>query len=392
MSAPPEAALPILATAGFASMLAMRMCDAMLPALGQSFGTPAAQTASTISAFAIAYGVMQLVAGPLGDRFGKPRVIALAALLCGLLALGAAAAPSLSALVLGRALMGGAAAGIIPLTMAWIGDHVPWERRQVVLARLLAYTVGGMTAGAWAGGVMADTLGWRWAFVGVGVLLLGAAAGIRWRGPPADPPHRVSVCAHLQQMQAIVGSGWAQRLYAVTAIEGALVFGVTAFVPIVLHERFAMPLSSAGAVLALFGLGGFVYAGSAAQLLAWVAPPRLALAGGVLLCASFGTLAVMPHWAWAMPACLLGGLGFYLLHATLQTCATQLSTRARGTAVSLFAGVLFIGQAAGVAAMAAVVSRGWAAPVMAAAGAVLLVLAAQFARWMQASALHPGPG
>ncbi|MCU0941289.1 MAG: MFS transporter, partial [Hydrogenophaga sp.] len=155
----PEAALPVLATAGFASMLAMRMCDAMLPALGQSFATPAAQTSATVSGFAIAYGVMQLVAGPLGDRFGKPRVIALAALLCGLFALGAAAAPSLSALVAGRALMGGAAAGIIPLTMAWVGDHVPWERRQVVLARLLAYTVGGMTAGAWAGGVMADTLG-----------------------------------------------------------------------------------------------------------------------------------------------------------------------------------------------------------------------------------------
>lgn len=378
-TAAPEAALPLLAVAGFASMVAMRLCDAMLPALGQSFGVPAAQTSVAVSAFALAYGVMQLLAGPLGDRFGKPRVIAAAAFTCGLAAFGAALAPDLGALALGRAAMGGAAAGIIPLTMAWIGDQVPWERRQVVLARLLGYTVGGMMTGAWAGGAVADLLGWRWAFVAVGLLLVGAALGIRSR-PLAAPPAGAAGLPYGRQVAAILAGGAARRLYAVTLAEGALVFGVIAFVPSLLHERFALPLSSAGAVLALFGLGGFAYARSAGWLLRRWAPAQLALVGGALLCAAFATLAWMPHWGWALPAALVGGLGYYLLHGCLQTCATQVSSVARGTAVSLFACALFFGQSVGVSAMAAAMARGLAAPCIGAAGVALLALALYFSR------------
>lgn len=377
---PPEAALPLLAIAGFASMVAMRLCDAMLPALGQSFGVAASEASAAVSAFAVAYGVMQLLAGPLGDRFGKPRVVASAAALCALAAFATALAPDLRTLTLGRVAMGAAAAGIIPMTIAWIGDQAPWERRQVVLARLLSYTVVGMMTGAWAGGAVAEHLGWRWAFAGVGLLLLGAAGGIVARGLASVAPPPV-VAGQWQRLRALLADGRARRLFAVTAAEGALVFGVMAFVPSLLHQRFGLPLSQAGAVLALFGAGGFAYAHSVAWLLRRVRPAQLAAAGGALLCTAFVTLALAPHWAWSLLACAIGGLGFYGLHGFLQTRATQLSTEARGSAVALFACVLFIGQSAGVAAMAALVARGGATPAMAAAGLALAALAAS--QWRQ---------
>ena len=139
---------PALAAACFASMASMRLCDAMLPALGADFQLGAAQTAGAISVFAIAYGLLQLLAGPLGDRLGKARVVGAAALACGLAGFGAALAGSWPWLLLCRGLMGATAAGIVPLTLAWIGDQVPWDRRQVALARLLSWTVTGMMAGA----------------------------------------------------------------------------------------------------------------------------------------------------------------------------------------------------------------------------------------------------
>jgi len=181
-----SSALRLLGCAGFGSMFSMRMCDAMLPELGRSFEVAPATVAGSISAFAIAYGVMQLVVGPLGDRCGKARVVSIAALCCGLASLLTALAGSLAMLTLGRATMGAAAAGVIPLTMAWIGDTVAWERRQAVLAQLLGYTVIGMMVGAWAGGVLSEAVGWRWAFVAVGVCLIGAAVPIA-RQPPGPP-------------------------------------------------------------------------------------------------------------------------------------------------------------------------------------------------------------
>ena len=73
-------------------------------------------------------------------------------------------------------------------------------------------------------------------------------------------------------------------------------------------------------------------------------------------------------------ACALGGLGFYMLHNTLQTQATQMAPQARGGAVALFASVLFIGQSLGVSVVAVFMdgTSSWAVFSFAALGITLL--------------------
>jgi predicted MFS family arabinose efflux permease len=349
-------ALPSLACAGFASMASMRMCDAMLPALAQSFGTGPGEAAQTISAFALAYGLLQLVYGPLGDRFGKPRVIKIAASGCAVTSTIAALAPSLELLSAGRMLMGAFAAGIIPMTMAWIGDRVPYERRQEVLARLLTYTVLGMMLGSWAGGAIAQAASWRIAFVAVGALFLVSVLGIvrATRSELRISAHADAI-RYLTQMKGLFATPWARVVFAVVFFEGALVFGALAFVPT--HDRFELTLVEAGGVAALFGLGGLLYSRVAGRLVRSLGTPLLAGCGATFLALALATLAAMPSATFAVPACLLAGLGFYMLHNTLQTCATQLSTSARGTGVSMFVCALFLGQSGGVVAASIVVDR-----------------------------------
>lgn len=53
----------------------------------------------------------------------------------------------------------------------------------------------------------------------------------------------------------------------------------------------------------------------------------------------------------AAPANFVSGVGFYMLHNTLQTNATQMMPARRGAAVALFATCFFLGQSAGVAAL-----------------------------------------
>jgi uncharacterized protein (TIGR03382 family) len=74
-------------------MASIRIADPMLPALAAEFGGEPPQAAPVIMAFTIAYGVMQLVWGPLGDRLGKLRVLAWAALAATLGSLACALAP-----------------------------------------------------------------------------------------------------------------------------------------------------------------------------------------------------------------------------------------------------------------------------------------------------------
>jgi len=374
--------LLMLCAAAFASMSSMRCADSILPALAEEFATTTSLAAGVISAFALGYGVLQLVFGTLGDRFGKFRVIALATLACTVGALAAALSPSLPWLRASRFISGATAAGIVPLTMAWIGDNVAYERRQEVLAQLLGATVCGMIAGQWLGGVVADTWGWRADFVLLALLFgaIGLVLGIEQR---RRPPSSVSVAraAGPSSLLEIIRMSWPRILLTVTFAEGALAFGALAFIPAHLHSRFGLSMGGAGAILALYGVGGLVYSRAARVLVRRLGEQKLAALGGSLLALSLGSLAVIAEWPWALASCGVAGFGFYALHGTLQTHATQMAPATRGTAMSLFACFLFLGQSIGVLAAAWTFEKFSATPLFACAAAGMLTLTGTFA-WL----------
>jgi predicted MFS family arabinose efflux permease len=398
--------LTLLSAAAFASMTSMRICDPLLPALARDFDTSTGHAAQVISAFAIAYGLLQLFYGPLADRYGKFRVVSLAVLGCALANFAAAFAPSLGLLVVFRAATGATAAAVIPLTMAWIGDAVSYDRRQEVLARLLGATVFGMIVGQWAGGFLADTLGWRSVFIVLAVLfaVVGVLmrADLRRPGGEAEAPHvargsqasaadapetaSASPDNYVAQIRAVVAVPWARRILGLAFVEGGFAYSAFAFVPTQLHQRFGLAMTWAGAVLALYGVGGFFYSRLAPMMLRRWGETGLVRGGGLLLCFTFTTLALMPHWAWSLPACFVGGLGFYMLHNTLQTHATQMAPSVRGTAVSLYACTLFLGQSVGIVCAAWVVDHGSASRVFGGAAVMLPLLAWWFAARLSARA------
>jgi predicted MFS family arabinose efflux permease len=166
----------------------------------------------------------------------------------------------------------------------------------------------------------------------------------------------------------------------VAFLEFALMFGAFAYVGADLHLRFGVSFTLVGLIVCFFGLGGLIYAATVKQLVRWLGQPRLALLGGVILGLAYVTLALAPAWWLAPPAVTLVGLGFYMLHNTLQTNATQMSPEARGTAVGVFSAALYLGQTAGVAAFAFAVDRVGTPSVFATAAVLLPLLALWFAR------------
>jgi predicted MFS family arabinose efflux permease len=360
-------------------MASMRICDAMLPSLAAQFSATTGQAARTISAFALAYGILQLFFGPLGDRYGKVRVIGLATLTCTIASAAAAFAPSLDWLVVTRVLSGAAAAGIIPLTMAWIGDSVAYEGRQEVLARLLGATVFGMICGQWLGGLVAEMLSWRAAFVMLAVIFLISGTMLALHARDFASPRQADMGSVPRRVLNVFAEPWARTVLLVTCTEGALAFSALAFIPSHLHATFNLSMPWAGAVVALYGVGGLLYSRCARVLLGRFGEPGLATTGGVGLGIAFATIAWAPSWQWTLPASLLAGFGFYALHNTLQTHATQMAPAVRGTAVSLFACVLFFGQSLGILLAAWVVDTLSSSAVFASSGAGLLLLGGAFA-------------
>jgi MFS transporter, YNFM family, putative membrane transport protein len=373
----------VLSLAAFASAASMRACDSLLAALVATFGISTGQAAHTISFFALAYGLTQMLYGPLGDRYGKVRVIAVAASAGVAVRLGAMLAPGIGWLIGFRAAGGAAAAAIIPLSMAWIGDQISYEHRQATLARFLMGQMLGVIGGQFVGGVFADHLGWRWTFGFLAATYLVAAtalwtessgSGAATAGAPADYARRIV---------QIVQGAWPRVILVAVFFEGLAVFSALAFIPWHLHDRFGVSLTLAGLAPGAFALGGLCYALFARRLLARLGEAGLVRAGAVCLAIALVSLASGGSWLLAIPESSLLGLGYYMLHNTLQTNATQMAPANRGTAVSLFASCFFLGQATGVSIVSTMADSIGTPTMFVAAALVVITLAAALAAALQ---------
>lgn len=351
----PRGAIACLALTAFASGMALRVNDALLPQLAREFGVSLGQASQVISLFAIAYGVSQLFFGPLGDRFGKYRVIAWATVACALASLAGALAPDFLVLRVTRVLAGATGAAIIPLAMAWIGDVVPYAQRQPVLARFLIGQIVGMSVGVWLGGFAADHLSWQAPYLWLAALFAGASVALFAVHRRLPAVFRATVVASgpawrrvLSEFGQVLSVPWARVVLIVVFLEGVCLSGPFAFIASHVHLRFGLSLASAGSMLVLYGLGGLSFALGSRRLVGRLGEAGLVRWGGVLMCASLLTIGYAPAWGWAVVGCFVLGLGYYMMHNTLQLNATQMAPDRRGAAVSAFAACFFLGQSAGV--------------------------------------------
>lgn len=374
-------AILLLSLATFSSMAVQRVCDPMLPELSRVFATPISDVSKVISFFAIAYGLMQLFYGPVGDRFGKYRVVMLATVGCSVGCVLSALSSNLDFLVAAR--MGTALAGaaIIPLSLAWVGDVVPYEHRQETLARVGLGTMLGITAGQLFGGLLTDTLGWRWAFVMMAAAF-STVSLLLWQHLRHLEPmvqHGHAPTGFFKQLKQVARNTWARTLLGVALIEGAMIFGVLAVTASHLHQMHDISLTLAGGTTALFGVGGMAYMAAAKLAIRRLGEVGLARYGGLYFGVSFLVVAFSPWWQLAVPACFVAGFGFAMFHNTMQAKATQMVPTARGTGVTLFAGFLFLGQSLGVLVLASLISRFNSSLVMGADALAVVLLGAFFA-------------
>lgn len=377
----PAFAIALLSLAAFAAAANMRVIDPLLVQLSREFGVTVGQASIAATAFLLANGVFVLVHGPFGDRYGKMPVVALACVGAALCCLGCAVANSLGMLAALRFLTGVTSSAIIPLAMAWVGDNVGYERRQATLARFLSGQTLGLATGAALGGAVGDWLGWRAVFwvLATTYVIAGIALFCTMRvRPEIAKPGARAAGSMIAQMLGVLRRPWARTIIIVVALEGGVFWGCFTFVATFLHQRFDLPFAYVGLAVAAFGTGGFIYVTIAVHLVRLLGERGLCLWGGTALGAAFAVLALAPVPIVAFLAIIVIGLGFYMLHNTLQTHGTQMAPEVRGSALALFALCLFMGQAIGVPVAAPVVDRWGAEPIFWFAAAFLPALAIWF--------------
>lgn len=144
-----------------------------LPALTQGFGAPMSQAQLTLTALLLAFGMSQMVWGPVSDRFGRRPVLLLGMTLYVIASVGSTFSASMAQLVLWRALQGVAMGAGVMCARAIVRDlYAPVEGARIMSKGLTGLGVIAC-ASAPLGGLVAEYLGWRMALLVLAVF--GAA-------------------------------------------------------------------------------------------------------------------------------------------------------------------------------------------------------------------------
>jgi predicted MFS family arabinose efflux permease len=380
----PGRAITLLALVSFGAQAMVRVTDSLLPQIAADLQVTVGAASIAITVYMLAHGSVQWFIGPIADRVGKYICIAIAASCSAAFTAACGFASSLEMLMAARLACGLATGWIIPLALAFVGDVIPYETRQRVIGRFLSGQILGQLFGQAAGGILGDYFGWRNVFFILAAILATAAVllfieftrnPITHASGNPSPPGRGFVADY----KTVLGSSWARTMLLLAFLESALMFGAFTYVGADLHLRFGLNFTLVGLFVGFFAIGGLVYSLSVGHLINRLGPTGLAAGGGALLGIAYLVIAFEPY-PWIAPAAIvLIGLGFYMLHNTLQTNATQMTPEARGTGVALFSSALYLGQMTGVAAAGFAFDHFTAVPIFVFAAVTLFALGLWFA-------------
>ncbi len=227
----------------------------LLPSLQKTFGFSDAVLGLTGALFLWVYGAFSPIAGIVGDRFSRTRIVTGSLLLWSTFTILSGLAPNGAALLTCRALLGIAESCFMPAAYALMANaHGPKTRSRAV-AIFATSQMAGVALGGSLSGWIAQELNWRYAFLilgGCGVLF----AIPLWRFLRSAPPHFAGMAAADHATWKSFG-----QLFRIPSLRVVMVFVSVAtfglylvytWLPTFLFDRFSISLARAGFEASLY--------------------------------------------------------------------------------------------------------------------------------------------
>lgn len=351
----PGLALLALALGGFGIGTTEFATMGLLPEIATDLGVDIPTAGHTITAYAVGVVLGAPTLAALGARLDRRRLLLLLMVAFTVGNVASAFAPTAESLVVARLLAGlphGAYFGVgAVMGTAVVG---PARRGRAVASMMAGLTVA-CAVGVPLAAVVGQSVGWRWAFVGVGALgLVTLAALAAWTPSlPADP------AASVRGEVGALRNGPLWVAFGAGAVGFGGMFAVYSYVKPLLTDVTGLDVALVPAVLAAYGVGM-----TAGTLLGGRLADRSVLgtvvAGMVATIAVLVVIALVGPWVWAaVPAIVLLGVTSQVLGLALQTRLMDLSPDAPSLGAALCHSALNLGNAAGAFLGGLVIAAGW---------------------------------
>ncbi len=331
-----------------------------LPMLARDLSATMPAVQLTMSAFVLAFGLAQLLWGPVADRFGRHPVLRAGVALFALASLGAALARDVSAVVWWRAVQGAGVAAAVVCARAMLRDVFQPQRGAHVMSQALTGLGLIAIAAPIVGGASAVAAGWRSTMVLLAVFGAGLLVFVIWRVPETvrtRNPHATDAGALLRQLGRTLAhpAFRAWTLLVCGTYGGLIVFLAGASFVLIEHVGLsvwqcglAMGSNSVGYVagtflcrrlLARHGLVGAVQRGAALTAVAGIG-----LAWAATMSAPSVWAVLLPQWVYALghgvhqPCGQAGAVGPFPHAAGVAAALTGFLLALVGVAVTLWLG------------------------------------------------------
>ena len=176
-------ALGVLCASLLAIVVDNTIVNVALPTLARDLDADVSELQWVVDAYTLVFAGLLLLAGALGDRYGRRRMLLVGLAVFGVASAGAAFAGGVDGLIAARAVMGAGAAFIMPATLSLLIGVFTDPRERATAIGIWAATAGlGVALGPVVGGVLLDHFWWGSIFI-VNVPLV-ASRSSRAPAPP----------------------------------------------------------------------------------------------------------------------------------------------------------------------------------------------------------------
>jgi EmrB/QacA subfamily drug resistance transporter len=135
-----------------------------LPRMAADLDTTATSLQWVVSGYLVALGACFVAGGRLGDLYGRKRLLLVGVTIFAVSSAIAGASPDASLVIALRIVQGVGAAIAFPVSLAIVTNAFPPERVQRAIGIVFAIAVVGTAAGPFLGGLLTETLSWRFVF------------------------------------------------------------------------------------------------------------------------------------------------------------------------------------------------------------------------------------
>lgn len=318
----------------------------LLVALANDFGISISEAGYTVAAYLIPFGVFTILFGPLGDKWGRGKILKTAAFGTAIFSLLGALAPNYITLITFRAFNGMFGAGLIPVSMALIGELAGNDN--LILHKRLSKTMSLMFFGGAIAPLIGGTLSylgsWRLVYLVYGVFELFFAAVLLVSIKGFDKINRDITI--INSYRDAFSNKALMRTVSIVGFLGIAVLGGFSYLGKFVGVKFNLTLLQIGLMLTLYGVGTIIGGRLGHKIQSKIGNRYFIFSAFIGVLALLIFCYVNNIW-FVGAAILLFGASFTLIQPKILAISQRLLPKRKGTVMSLISLNMSLGGGVG---------------------------------------------